>query len=47
MKWHVVKDEPDADDSYDHLSPVAGPFDTFAEARAWIAGDDRFLPVQR
>jgi hypothetical protein len=45
--WIAVRDEPDADDSYDHLPAVGGPFETFEAAREWIGYDERFIAVER
>lgn len=45
--WIAVKDEPDADYSYDHLPMAGGPFESFEEASDWIGYDERYLAVER
>jgi hypothetical protein len=45
--WIVVRDEPDGDDSYDHLPMAGGPFETRDQAREWIGYDERFIAVER
>ena len=45
--WIAVRDEPDEDDSYDHLPMVGGPFASYKKADEWIDGDDRFIAVER
>lgn len=47
-QWNVVHHEDHDDDfSYEAAKVVAGPFDTWQEAREFIDYDDRFIAIRQ